>query len=568
MKITIKLFLLAVITTYFSACQKQLDFQDLGSPSAGNLVKDINGNCSPATVNGIFKVDEQLNSGHYIDVPVNVTSTGSYSITTDTLSGIFFRASGLFSATGSQTVRLAGNGKPISAGVFSFVARYNDSTSCAIQITIAVAGGGPAAVFSLAGAPAACTAPVIQGTYTAGTALNTANKLVVGVDVTTIGTYTISTPIVNGFSFSASGTFTAPGPQTVTLSGTGTPLNAGPTSFSLSGATAACSFSITVNPAGGSGTSNFSYAGGFGDCAAGSSFSGKFIAGSALTATEIMTVDVFVFTLGTYTIYTDTVNGVYFRKTGSFTATGAQQVAIPGFGTPAATGSFYFEMYKNNGTSGSCTSYKCFFGNGAVAAAGEYFPTTANSWWSYNSSTVAPPDSLYKKAEVNKTIGGNVYRRFYIGLQPVVTPYDSTFYRKSGQDLLNYVRVDSFVSNILTVPQYADLTLLKADAQAGTTWQSPVFTGLNGLGQTIKIVYRFQVETVNGTLVVNGKTYNDVIKVVWGGYRNTDNFGGYPQAFAAESYYAKGVGLIRFLTYPGYPNNSWDVEDLRNYQVF
>ncbi|MEP7255457.1 MAG: hypothetical protein ABI666_06750 [Ferruginibacter sp.] len=569
MKTSINFILLILLCTLFSACQKQLDFETTGTKSVGNLAKDISGNCSPVTVNGIYKVASQLNSSHYIDVSVNVSSAGSYVITTDTISGIYFRNEGQFTTTGTQTVRLAGNGKPVSAGILSFIVHYNDSTSCAIQVTVSPAGGGPLATFTLAGAPGSCTTPGIQGTYTAGTVLDASNKLVISVDVSAIGDYTLSTTIVNGIGFTASGTFTVTGPQTVTLSGNGTPLNAGATTMSVSGTVASCSFSITINPAGGGGTANFVFAGGGGDCAAGSGFSGKYIKGTAFTAYEMMTVDVFVATGGTYTIYTDTVNGVYFRKTGTFAATGAQSVAVPGFGTPLNTGSFYFEMNKNNGTTSSCTSYKCFFGDGAIAAAGDYFPITANSWWSYNSTAVAAPDSLYKKAETNSTIASNTYRRFYIGLQPVVTPYDSTFFRKSGQDVLEYVRVDTFIGQVMTVPQFSDLVLLKQDVQAGTTWQSPIFSGTNGLGQPLKIVYRFQIETVGGTLVVNGKTYTDVIKVVWGGYSNVNNFGGYPQSFAAESYYAKGVGLIKFQSYPGYPNTSWSyTEDLRNYQVF
>ncbi|MGB4845082.1 MAG: hypothetical protein WBP16_11510 [Ferruginibacter sp.] len=567
MKIVEKSFLIILLCTFFYACQKQLDFEPAVNAVA-SLVKDSSGNCTAVTVNGIYKVNTQLSTNNYIDVSVNASSLGSYIITTDTVNGIYFRKEGLFSTTGIQTVRLAGSGTPVNAGVISFIARYGDSSSCAIAVTVTPAGTGVLASFTLAGAPGSCTSPVIQGIYTAGTALTASNKLIVTVDVITPGDYTISATPVNGISFTASGTFTATGTQTVTLSGSGTPLTAGATTMSLSGAAAGCSFTVTVDPAGAGGTSTFLFAGSFGDCAAGSGFSGKFIAGTAFTANEIMTVDVLVGTTGTYTIYTDTINGVYFRKTGTFTATGAQSVDVPGFGTPVTTGEYFFEIYKNTGSNG-CTSYRCFFGNGAVAAAGDYFPTTANSWWSYNSSTVTAPDSLYKKAENNKLIGGNTYRQFYIGLQPVVFPYDSTFFRKSGQDVLQYVSVDTFVGSTMQVPQFADLVMLKQDAQAGTSWHSPVFSGTNTLSLPLKIVYRFQIESVGGTLVVNGITYNNVIKVVWGGYTNINNFGGYPQSFAAESYYAKDIGLIKFQSSSGYPGGSWPNSDnLRNYQVF
>ena len=182
---------------------------------------------------------------HYIDVSVNVTSTGSYEIGTDTLNGIHFGDSAQFSATGVQIVRLHGYGNPVNAGPFPFTVRYNNSSSCAVTITVSPAGS-PAAIFTLTGAPGACTAPLIQGTYTAGTILNPSNKIIIAVNVTGLGDYNLTTGIVNGISFSATGTFNTTGNQTVTLSGTGTPLSSGTNSMSISGTATSCSFPLTV----------------------------------------------------------------------------------------------------------------------------------------------------------------------------------------------------------------------------------------------------------------------------------------------------------------------------------
>lgn len=119
-------------------------------------------------------------------------------------------------------------------------------------------GGGVSgsAVFSFDGAPGGCVAPVINGTYTAGTALGASNTVELDVTVTTAGTYTITTSTSNGISFTGSGTFASAGPQTVTLSGSGTPTTAGTAAFTP-GSTG-CTFTVTiVAGSGGGGGGNF-----------------------------------------------------------------------------------------------------------------------------------------------------------------------------------------------------------------------------------------------------------------------------------------------------------------------
>lgn len=65
------------------------------------------------------------------------------------------------------------------------------------------------------------------------------------VTVTTPGTYSYSA-VANGVTFSASGTFTATGDQTVVLNAYGTPVNAGSTEFRLD-TSPSCTFTRSVN---------------------------------------------------------------------------------------------------------------------------------------------------------------------------------------------------------------------------------------------------------------------------------------------------------------------------------
>jgi hypothetical protein len=68
-------------------------------------------NCSSTTISGKYLKGTALLLSNYIDINVNVSQAGSYSITTPVTSGIKFSASGNFTV-GTHTVRLIGEGKP------------------------------------------------------------------------------------------------------------------------------------------------------------------------------------------------------------------------------------------------------------------------------------------------------------------------------------------------------------------------------------------------------------------------------------------------------------------------
>ncbi|MFT3909850.1 MAG: hypothetical protein QM737_10525 [Ferruginibacter sp.] len=79
------------------------------------------------------------------------------------------------------------------------------------------------AEFTMDGEPLPCTTPLISGDYVVDSVLTNANTVTINVNVTTIGDYTISTGLINGIQFVGTGVFSATGPQTITLFGTGIP---------------------------------------------------------------------------------------------------------------------------------------------------------------------------------------------------------------------------------------------------------------------------------------------------------------------------------------------------------
>ena len=81
----------------------------------------------------------------------------------------------------------------------------------------------------------------------------------------------------------------------------------------------------------------------------GSVVSGTYKKDTVLTSGNFVNVNVFVDSIGSFTIHTDTVNGYYFRAIGAFSAGGPQVVKLVGGGKPITTGTNTF-FVKYNGT--------------------------------------------------------------------------------------------------------------------------------------------------------------------------------------------------------------------------
>ncbi len=317
--------LLALIVL-IHACQKEKSFESGGIPSQGSLQADGGtGECLPKSVVGSYEVATEVTADNYIEVAVDVTLAGQYTVITDTINGIYFRGAGIFTTLGLNTIRLTAHGTPFAAGTNNFVVSYGTSTCTIAVVTLPEGGGGPA-VFTLEGAPGACANATPAGTYTAGSPLGTANDVQIFVNVTAIGTYNISTTATNGMTFSATGTFGTLGAQTVTLAGSGTPVTTGPTQIPVPG-TQSCTFTVNVV-----GQATYTV-----DCPS-SAVQGTYTQGVALASGNTVTFNVDVTAAGGYS-FTGTVDGMTFSASGTFAATGpGQVVTLTGTGTPTSAG--------------------------------------------------------------------------------------------------------------------------------------------------------------------------------------------------------------------------------------
>jgi hypothetical protein len=432
--------LLAVLAglIVFTACQKEFSVDSglTGGLAVGTL-KDSLGDCQPILINGSYVTDSTLTDANYVYVQVNITTPGVYRITTDVQNGFQFKDSGYFATAGPQSVKLRGSGKPILSIPTEFTVSFGNS-KCLFTVNVSATGGGSTnAVFTPVGSPT-CSNANVQGTYTSGVALTATNKVDLQVNVTTPGSYTLTTTAMNGMIFSGSGTLTATGVQTITLTGTGTPVAAGSTLVPIIVGTTGCAFTVTVVQGSGPAAAVYTLAT-TGTTCSNASVQGTYTAGTAVTSANTVQLQVNVTTPGVYSLTTMTVNGFSFSTTGTFTTTGLQMVTLQATGTPTSAQTSTFPVAV--GTTGC--AFTVTVGGGSTGGGG----TATDSAWSFNQGATfyfGPSDTAYTQVVTGLgtilSIEGHKYNgvdtSFYIDiLLPGTTVVAGTYSTTTSGDM-------------------------------------------------------------------------------------------------------------------------------------
>ncbi len=232
------------------SCNKEYSLENIANQNndaLGILLTDTSNLCDRAYINGNYYTGAILDSSNYALIYVNVASIGKYDIRTTVNNGMYFRDSGYFYNTGVQRISLKGIGAPVVPDTTQFVFSFGNS-SCIFSVNnvIDTTSGPKNAYFKLVGTPSNCSNIQAIGKYNATAKLDTSNYIIAQVNAITTGAYTINTNVINGFSFTSSGTFTQKGIQLVKIPAIGTPLKTGIISFALIGSTGNCNFDITV----------------------------------------------------------------------------------------------------------------------------------------------------------------------------------------------------------------------------------------------------------------------------------------------------------------------------------
>jgi hypothetical protein len=225
----------ALVVFQFLSCKKEKSYE-APAPGHGSLLS-VAGDCLNKVVKGTYTVNKALSDTNFVQVSVRVTEKGTYSIsTTNVLNGYSFQGSGVFTDTGIVQVILKGSGVPSAAQTDRFTLLL-DSSLCDFEVTVVPAGGSGGG---------SCNATV-NGIYSKDVPLATGNTVTLQHNYATAGNYTVATDTINGYSFKKTVTVTAPGNQTITLDGSGTPAAAQTDNFTVKfGDANTCGFPVTV----------------------------------------------------------------------------------------------------------------------------------------------------------------------------------------------------------------------------------------------------------------------------------------------------------------------------------
>jgi hypothetical protein len=320
----------------FASCKKEYSYE--GGLQAQYVVEGSPADCSPSVLSGFYIEGTAVGTGNTLQITVDVSRAGNYTIYTLPNDGVSFTASGNFADTGTQVVTLQGSGTPDTVGIFTL--KIPGEGGCTILLN--VMKKAPAS-YTLAGYPNDCTNPVIGGIYSVGTSIKPGNNVTLQVIVNTPGDYSISTDTLGGISFSASGHFTTSGAQTVILECNGLPENPGLFYFNVKADSSSCSFSVPVQS--GEPLATYVLQSGIGPsglvCSP-QSIQGTYTAGVLLNSSNTITITPYATLPGNYTISTNRLNGVIFSASGNFPTSGTYSVLLTGNGTPMASGTFSF----------------------------------------------------------------------------------------------------------------------------------------------------------------------------------------------------------------------------------
>ncbi len=398
------------------------------------------------------------------------------------------------------------------------------------------------------GSGGACNNTVVNGTYTAGVNLTSAEYVTIQVTTSSIGPYTISTNTVNGYSFSRSGVFTTTGTHSVNLLATGTPIMAQTNNFiaTISNSGSSCSFNVTVIP-----NLNAAYTIGTGNACNNATIAGTYNQGISLTANEYITIQANVTATGTYSVTTNAVNGYSFSGSGQFTSTGIKTINLYGSGTPVSVQTNNFTATANNG-GGTCsfsvvvTVYIPIVTN----------PATGRIWMDRNLGA-----SVVATSPTDAAAYGSYYQwgRFADGHQ---NPAASTTYTIATTPAPN--AGNSWDGKFILEP-YGIYPRDWVNPQNNTLWQ-----GVNGTNNPCPSGFRIPTyaewEAERASWSSNNATgaFNSPLKLTIGGYRHVAN-GTIYSAGSYGTYWSTGIYQEKASFMTIYTNNAYFINDVRAY---
>lgn len=277
----------------------------------------------------------------------------------------------------------------------------------------------------------------------------------------------------------------------------------------------------------------------------------------ALTDSNYTEVSVNYITQGKYTIFTDTVNGMWFRDSGFAFAQGTKTIKLKGYGQPILPGTFTFQVNFGNST--------CFFNITTIGGVNngsrtnDYLSINANGYIDYELSPAFPTTTGGSIQQFRSTISSGLYPQTYQTTTQNYTRYttnigDEVFFRKNstgkyfqwGTPEFDYLYVyDTIVNNSKMEFIYLDESKNPGQSYETDSLRVGIYNTVTNLMEygwgklRITTLFKGRQMSLLGTL------YTDIITVKRELYYKPDAASTFSLLnLVAEQSYAKGIGLV------------------------
>ena len=260
---------------------------------------------------------------------------------------------------------------------------------------------------------------------------------------------------------------------------------------------------------------------------------GVYQPGTALTDSNYIWITIVTTTPGSYVVFTDTANGMWFRDSGYFINPGPHTIKLKGYGVPLLA-LVTNVIIQYNASFCVCAITPV----GAVpASTADYFPTTTGSNWSYKNAVGSSTDTIYVSA-IDKLafISGNVYSEL---VQKVGNATDTLYVRKSNGSYYQYGR-------FLTGSTVTEYTFLQDNLPVNSIWETPDLTA-STIGSSYQFKVRFTITAKDISTTINGNALDSVITVKQDIMLKvaTNN---YQTLYTSSSSYAKKIGMVEYVS--------------------
>jgi hypothetical protein len=199
------------------------------------------------------------------------------------------------------------------------------------------------------------------------------------------------------------------------------------------------------------------------------------------------------------------------------------------------------------------------------AATGVYFPLTYNSYWTYGEQSSG--DTIKRAITDSVQRAGNLYKM--IVETDMTGDTSQSFYRRTGNDYVEYAFVDDYSLITFTEFLYGDILFLKEGLTTGQTWNSTVWTGTDRDDSvTRKLRYVFTCTDAAATVTVGANVFPNVYKVTFKSQTAPGNSNTFTdEGLVWDAWYARGVGLVLLkANLTGFPISPYELR-IRNWVV-